>query len=219
MMQETLFPMGHKFLSPQYVQPMVDKYIALTYRHLEGRANQYNGLNVALRDFIVSLTFEASSRAFFGKDCPIDDLFKPFKLFDNNFHLFLGGIPKMFIKGPVKALGELATILDEKYFSKPNALDDASELIQEYKRVAIGEGFVSYPLHMPSLRFDGLSGRPPEMLLHSPSLSSGPSKRTPRLQRTGSLLSTSNNRTVSDHWSQRLTKLLPIGIPRTRPSL
>jgi len=146
-MQETLFPMNHKLLSPKYVQPVVDKYIALTYQTLEERANQYNGLNVALRDFIVPLTFNASGHAFFGKYCPVNDLFKPFKLFDDNFHLLLAGVPKMFMKGPVSAFDELTTIIEERYLSKPNALDDASDVIKEYERITKEGGFVSRPPH------------------------------------------------------------------------
>ena len=146
-MQETLFPINHKLLSPKYVQPIVDKYTALTYQHLKERANLYNGMNVALRDFIVPLTFDASGHAFFGKDCPIHDLFGPFSLFDNSFHLLLAGVPKIFMKGPVNALDELATILEERYLSKPNALDDASDVIKEYERVIKEGGFVSRLSH------------------------------------------------------------------------
>ena len=135
--------MSHKLLSPKHVQSAVDKYTALTYQHLEERANQYNGMNVALRDFIVPLTFDASSRAFFGKDCPVNDLFKPFKLFDDNVHLILAGVPKMFVKGPVTALDDLATIIEEKYLSKPNAMDDASDLVKEFERIIKEEGHVS----------------------------------------------------------------------------
>ena len=144
-MQQTLFPMNHKLLSPKYVQPVVDKYIALTYQNLEERANQYNGLNVALRDFIVPLTFNASGHAFFGKDCPVNDLFEPFKLFDDNFHLLLAGVPKMFMKGPVRAFDELAIVIEERYLSRPDALDDASDLIKEYERILKEGGFVSRP--------------------------------------------------------------------------
>ena len=146
-MQETFFPMNHKLLSPKYVQPIVDKYIALTYQYLEERADRYDGMNVALRDFIVPLTFHASGCAFFGNDCPVDDLFKPFKLFDDNFHLLLAGIPKMFMKGPVAALDDLATIIEEKYLSKPNAMDDASDLVKEYERITKEGGFVSRSPH------------------------------------------------------------------------
>lgn len=145
-MQETLFPTGHKLLSPKYVQPAVDKFIALTYQYLEERANQYDGLNIALRDFIVPLTFDGSGHAFFGKDCPVHDLFEPFKLFDDSFHLLLAGVPKMFMKGPVSALDELTTIVEEKYLSKPGAVDDASHLIKEYERIIKEGGFVSRPL-------------------------------------------------------------------------
>lgn len=144
-MQETLFPTSHKFLSSKYVQPTVDKYIALTYQHLKERANHYNGLSIALRDFIVPLTFDASGYAFFGKDCPIQDLFRPFKLFDDNFHLLLAGAPKMFMKGTINALDDVATIIDERYLSKPNALDDASDVIKEYERIVKEKGFVSQP--------------------------------------------------------------------------
>ena len=70
MMQDTFSPMNHRLLSPVYVQPMVDKYIVLTYQYLEERANQYNGLNIALRDFIVPLTFDTSGHAFSGKTVP-----------------------------------------------------------------------------------------------------------------------------------------------------
>ena len=71
-MQEAIFPMGRRLLSPKYVQPVVDKYTALTYQHLEERANQYDGMKVALRDFIVPLTFDTSSCVFFGKHCPVE---------------------------------------------------------------------------------------------------------------------------------------------------
>lgn len=147
MMQETMFPASQKLLSPKYVQPVVDKYIAILARYLEERENQYNGLNISLRDFIVPLTFDASGHAFFGKACPVEDLFKPFRLFDNNFHLLLAGVPKMFMKGPVKALDELSTIIEEKYFSKPDALDDASEVVKAYYQITTDHGFVSRPLH------------------------------------------------------------------------
>jgi hypothetical protein len=142
-MRETLFPTIHKFLSPVYVQPIVEKFIILTYQYLEERTNQYNGLNVALRDFIVPLTFDASGHAFLGKDCPVHDLFKPFKLFDDNLHLLLAGVPRIFMKGPVNALDELATIIEERYLSKPSALDDAFGVIEECERIAKESGFVS----------------------------------------------------------------------------
>ena len=145
LMQETFFPMNHKLLSPKYIQPVVDKYIALTYQLLEERADQYHGMNAALRDFVVPLTFDASGRAFFGEHCPVDDLFGPFKLFDDNFHLLLAGVPKMFMRGPVAALDDLATIIDQKYLSKPGAMDDASDLVKEYERLTKEGGFVSHP--------------------------------------------------------------------------
>ena len=205
-LQETMFPTSHKLLSPKYVQPIVDEYISLTHRYLEERANQYNGLNITLRDFIVPLTFEASGYAFFGKDCPVNDLFEPFKLFDNNFHLLLAGIPKMFMKGPINALDELVSIM-EKYLSDPGALDTASELVKEFKRIPMDRGLVSRPLYKVSLRFDGLLKRTLEMPLRSSWVSSGPSKRTPRLRHTGFLRSISNDRRVSDPWPPRLTRL------------
>lgn len=179
MMQETVFPASHKLLTQKYVQPTVDKYIALTYQHLEERTNQYNGLKVLLRDFIVPLTLEASIRAFFGKDCPIDDLFKPFKLFDDSFHLLLAGIPKMFMKGPVKALDEMTTMIEERYLMKPGALDDASEMVKAYDDITKDSGFVSHPLYKSSLGFDRLPNRILEKLPHSFSPSSGASGRTP----------------------------------------
>jgi len=219
-MQETFFPMNNKLLSPKYVQPVVDKYIALTHSHLEERAAQYNGLNVALRDFIVPLTFQASGHAFFGPHCPVDDLFGPFERFDNNFHLLLAGVPKMFLKTPVAALGDLSTIIEEKYLSKPNAIDDASEMIKEYAAQIKEAGFVSRsPTNNVSSRFDGPLGRKTEMLLLSLSLSSGPSRRMRHWRRTGSSRSTSNDRMALNHWSERSTRLSPAGTPPTQPSL
>ena len=198
-MQETLFPTGHKLLSPKHVQPVVDKYIALTYQHLEERANDYNGLNVPLRDFIVPMAFRASSRAFFGRRCPANDLFEPFKVFDNNFHLLMAGVPKVFMKDPANALDELATIT-ENYLLKPDALDDASDVVKEYERITKEGGFVCHLSHLPLLRIlMGAPYRTPEILLDSPSLSSGPSKQMRRSQHTGSSRSTSNDRTVSNH--------------------
>ena len=143
MMQETMFPASHKLLSPKYVQPTVDKYIALIYRYLEERMDQYDGLNIPLRDFIVPLTFEASGHAFFGKNCPASDLLKPFRLFDASFHLLLAGIPKIFMKSPAKALDQLTTIVEERYLSKPDALDDASEIVKAYDSILKDDGFVS----------------------------------------------------------------------------
>ena len=142
-MKEDIFPMGHRLLSPKCVQPVVDKFIALIYQHLEERANQYNGMKIALKDFIDPLAFDASSRAFFGKHCPADDMFKPFRLFDDNFHLALAGIPKVFMKGSVTALDDLVTIIEEKYLSKPNAMDDAADLVKEFERITREGGFVS----------------------------------------------------------------------------
>jgi len=78
---------------------------------------------------------------FFGEDCPVGDLLKPFRLFDNSFHLLLGGIPKMFMKGSVNALDELATIIDERYLLNPDALDGASEMIKAYSRIPRDDGF------------------------------------------------------------------------------
>ena len=194
-MQETFFPMNQKLLSPKYVQPIVDKFIALTYQNLEERANKYDGLNIALREFIVPLTFDASGHAFFGKDCPVDDLFEPFKLFDNSFHLLLAGIPKIFMRGPANALDQLATILEERYLLKPDALDDASDIVKECDRITREGGFVSClsPIDSASSCINGRRGRILEMSLGSLLLSSGPSKRTRHSQRTGSLRSTSND--------------------------
>ena len=218
-MQETFFPMNHKLLSPKYVQPVVDKYIALTHRHLEERANQYDGLSIALRDFIVPLTFEASGHAFFGQHCPVNDLFEPFKLFDNNFHLLLAGVPKMFMRGPVTALDNLATIIEEGYLLKPGAMDEASDVIKEYERITKEGGFVRCsPACSVSWGFDGWPDRTQEMSLDSSSLFSGPSKRMRHSQRTGSSHSTSSGQTASDHWLQKLTRLSPAGTPRARPS-
>ena len=138
-----MYPLNHRLLSSTYVQPIVDKHIALTYQYLEARANEYNGLNISLRDFIVPLTFNTAGYAFFGEDCPVDDLLKPFRLFDDNFHLLLVGVPRMFMKGPMNALDELAMVIEEKYLWDPSALDDTFCAIKEYERVAKGCGFVS----------------------------------------------------------------------------
>ena len=147
--------MNHKLLSPKSIQPVVDKYIALVSRLLEERTNQYDGMNVPLRDFITPLAFDTASRAFFGEHCPAADLLKPFKLFDVNFDLLLAGVPKVFMKGPAAALDDMAMIIEEKYLLKPNAMDDASELIREYERITREEGFVSQsPTLGSSLRFD-----------------------------------------------------------------
>ena len=144
-MKEALFPLNHKLLSPAHVQPAVDKSIGLIYQCLQERADQYNGLNTTLRDFIVPLAFEASGHAFFGKDCPVADLFKPFKVFDRYFHLLIAGVPRMFLRNAVDSLNELTTIIDEHLLSKPNALDDASDLIKGYDRIIKEDGFVSPP--------------------------------------------------------------------------
>ena len=177
MMQETLFPMSHKLLSPKYVQPVVDKYTALIARYLEERTERYDGLNIALRDFIVPLTFHASSYAFFGKDCPVEDLFEPFRVFDHHFHLLLAGVPKTFMKGPVRALNEMVKTL-ERYLSKPGALDDASEMVKAYDWIPKDGGFVSRFTRL-KLRSDRPSSRAIKRPPHSSSVSSGPSKRTP----------------------------------------
>ena len=103
-------------------------------------------------DFIILLTFNASGHAFFGKDCPIDHMFEPFKLFDDNVHLILAGVPKVFMKGPVNALDEIATIIEERYLSKPGALYDASDPIKEYERLAKDGGLVSRLPHRVLLR-------------------------------------------------------------------
>ena len=142
-MKEDIFPMGHRLLSPKCVQPVVDKFIALTYQHLEERAHQCNGINVALKDFIVPLAFDASSRAFFGKHFPVNDLFKPFKPFDQSIHLILAGVPKVFMKGSVTAPDDPTTTTEEKYLSKPNAMDDAADLVKEFERMTREGGFVS----------------------------------------------------------------------------
>lgn len=139
--------MNHKFLSPTHLQPIVDEHIVLTYQHLKERANEYNEMNVALKDFVVPLVFEPSSYAIFGKHCPVDDLFKPLKLFDNKSHLMLGGIPKIFMKEPAAALDDMATIFEERYLLNPNAMDDASDIIKEYERIIREGGFVSFSLH------------------------------------------------------------------------
>ena len=204
MMQETLFPASHKLLSPKYVQPVVDEYTTLIARYLEERMERYDGLNIALRDFIVPLTFDASSYAFFGKDCPVEDLFEPLRVFDNHFHLLLAGVPKTFMKGPVRALNEMVSTL-ERYLSKPGALDDASEMVKAYDWIAKDGGFVSHFARL-RLRSDRLPSRVTKRPPHSLSASSGPSKRTPHLRRTGSLLLISNERTVSNPSSQRLTR-------------
>ena len=135
--------MNHKLLSLTYVQPIVDKFIVLTWQYLEERVSRYNGLNAPLRDFIVPLTFDTSGHAFFRKDCPVRDLFKPFKLFDDNFHFLLAGVPRMSMKGPINDLDEMATIIEERYLSKPSALDDAFGAIREHGRVTKESGFVS----------------------------------------------------------------------------
>ena len=218
-MQEMLFPTGHKLLSSKHVQPVVDKYIALTHQYLEERADNYNGLNIPLRDFIVPLAFDASAHAFFGKTCPVDDLIKWFGPFDESFHLLAAGIPKIFVQASVKALGELTTIMDEKYLSKPDALDDASEVIKAYDRITREDGFVSHPFHKTSLHFDRLLGRTLEKLPRSPPPSFGPSRRMPHSQRTGLSLLTSNSRTVLNPLPQRLTRPWPHGTLRTHPSL
>ena len=218
-LQETIFPLNRKLLSAKYVQPVVNKYTTLTYQHLEERANRYNGMNVALKDFIVPLTFDGSSRAFFGKHCPVDDLFKPFKLLDDNIHLLMAGVPRMFTKGPVTALDDLVTIIEEKYLSKPDAMDDASDMVKELERVTKEGGFVSRsPTHGASPCFDGLPDRTPEMLLDLPLPSSGPSKRARHGRHTGSSHSTSNGRTVLDRWSQKSTRPSSAGTPQTHPS-
>ena len=134
---------NYKYLTPKHVQSVVDQHIIVTYQHLQEQVNQYNGLNATLRDSIVPLVFTTSSHALLGKGFPVNDLFEPFKLFDDNFHLFLAGVPKAPMKGPVNALDEMITIVEERYLSKPNALDDASTMIREYERMAKGRGFVS----------------------------------------------------------------------------
>ena len=47
------------------------------------------------------------------------------------------------MKGSVNALDELATIIEERYLSKPGTLDDAFGMIKEYERVAEESRFVS----------------------------------------------------------------------------
>jgi hypothetical protein len=212
-MQETMFPMSHKLLSQKHVQPVTEKYIALTYEYFEERADQYNGLSTPLRDFIVPLAFDASAHAFFGKECPVDDLLKSFKPFDESFHLMAAGIPKIFMQASVKALAELATIIDKRYLSKPDILDDAAEVIKAYYRISKDDGFVSHPFRKTLLPFDGSPRRTMQKLLRSLSPSSGPSRRTPHSQRTGSLHSISNGRTVLNLSPQRLTRLWLTGIP------
>lgn len=181
-MCEIFYPMNKRLLSPKYIQPVVDRCIALTYQHLEDRADRYDGMNVPLLDFIVPLAFDAAGHAFFGKDCPLRDLFKAFKLFDDNFHLFLAGLPKMFMRGPVAALDDLATIVEEKYFSKPGAMDDASDVVKEWERIPREAGFVSHsPTHCVPSRFYRLSGRKLGKLPDFSSVSSGQFKRTRHL--------------------------------------
>ena len=153
-MQDTVFPMNHKLLSPKHVQPVVDRCIALIHRLLEERVSQYDGMNVGLRDFIVPLTFDASGRAFFGEHCPVSDLFKPFKLFDDSFHFLMAGVPKMFMRGPVAALDKMATII-EQYLANPSAVDDACDLVKEYERITREGEFVSrfHTLFLQALTF------------------------------------------------------------------
>lgn len=134
--------MIYRLPPPVCVQPIVDKCIVLTYQYLEEQANQCNWLNVRLKDFTVPPTFDTSGHAFFGKDCPIHDLFKQFKLLGDNFR-FLVGVPRMFMKGPVNTLNRLVTIIKERYLSKPIALGGAFEVTKEFERVTKESGFVS----------------------------------------------------------------------------
>jgi len=99
--------MNHNFLSLAYVQPIVDKFIVLTYRYLEERANQYNGLNVPLRGITVPLTLDTSGHAFPGKTVLS-------AIFSNrpSRQITTSTFWRMFMKDPVNTLDELVTIIE-----------------------------------------------------------------------------------------------------------
>jgi len=145
---ETLRPQ-HRHFSPTGLIPTTETYTIVIWDLLRKEGSRFEDVSTPLRDFIRPVLYQASAYAFCGRSCPVAELYEPFDDFENNFHLSLAGIPRVFLRKHVEGLVTMNRLL-EKYFDGPH--EDALEFVLENEQVIRDQGHVCFNLTTGDLK-------------------------------------------------------------------
>ena len=140
---KVLHPVQHKYLSPTGVVPITKAYTTAVWNILEKEGARFQGTSTPLRDFVLPVLYQSSAYAFFGASCPVVESYEPFIDFDRDFHLFLAGVPRIFLRKHLKGLATMHRLF-EKYFEGPH--EDASQMVLENEQVIRDQGHVCFLL-------------------------------------------------------------------------
>ncbi len=130
-------PELHHTLLPSNLKPMVSVYLTSVYDTLLSMVASMDGTSGPLKTFIIPPAYRAACHAGFGLDFPAEKSYPFFKVFDENFHLLVAGLPKFLLSKTWKAWDNLVDLL-EVYV---NQQEEAGEDMTPFVMVALdGQG-------------------------------------------------------------------------------
>ncbi|KAF9642831.1 cytochrome P450 [Thelephora ganbajun] len=140
LLSKVLRPAQHRHLSPTGIGPAIESHTTAVWDLLEKEGSRFAGVSTPLRDFVLPVLYQSSAYAFFGRSCPVLELYQAFNDFDSDFHLLLTGVPRVFLRKYTEGLATMNRLF-EKYFNGPH--EEASEYVLESERVIRDQGYDS----------------------------------------------------------------------------
>lgn len=132
-------PMHHRAFSSQNVVGVLERYAEYAHEFVVRAVDKLDGGCSPLVPFIVPPAYYSASRAMFGQAFDAEKSYKPFRTFDDQFHLMLAGVPKFMLPRPHRAWDQVGKLF-EQYLETPH--EDCFEAISQFETGAKDAGWV-----------------------------------------------------------------------------
>lgn len=143
-MNHWFLPFHHRALSPQNITGLLQCYAEYAHKYIWEAINKMDGQSSPLVPFVLPPAYYSAGYAFFGRAFNAEKSYEPFKIFDNQFHLFAAGVPKFLMPGPRASWNQIGEIF-EQYLESPH--EDCCELISGMIRGARDANWVCNSFH------------------------------------------------------------------------
>ncbi|KAF8579492.1 cytochrome P450 [Ramaria rubella] len=119
-------PMHHRGLSPKNMAGLLHRYTQYAHEFVLKTLEKYDGSRTSLVPFMVPPAYSSAAGALFGRAFDAEKSYKPFRTFDDQFHIMLAGVPRFLMPGTHRAWDQVIKQF-EQYLKTPH--EDSSELM------------------------------------------------------------------------------------------
>jgi hypothetical protein len=128
---DSYWPMHHRTLAPNAVPALMEQYTTHAFHALKAAlldVPQRTG-RMRLRGLLLPPAYVSASHTLFGARYPAPDTFGAYQEFDKAFPLLVAGAADFVLREPRRAWAQVTAGI-EAHISKPENLEDASELVR-----------------------------------------------------------------------------------------